>query len=130
MVEFFEVLQQRARQIAAGSAGPQWDRSIPSSLRREIALTLDQMRRQDQLHKRQLLELLRAECAVGTDLLQLQQRIPRYTPHHFPEKEKLKKRRFDIDKERRALNQQRRDKVQSLEDRLLTLIHTHEQIDI
>jgi hypothetical protein len=130
MVEFFEILQQRARQIATGSAAPTWDRSLPSSLRRQIALTLDQMRRQDQLHERQLLELLRAECAVGTDLLQLQQRIPRYTPHHFPEKEKLKKRLSDIDKERRALNQQRQDKVQSLEDRLLTLIHTHEQIDI
>jgi hypothetical protein len=88
------------------------------------------MRRQDQLHERQLLELLRAECAVDTDLLQLQQRIPRYTPYHFPEEEKLKKRRFEIDKERRGLNQRRQDKVQSLEDRLLTLIHTHEQIDL
>jgi len=130
MVEFFEILQRRARRIAAGAAAPVWDRSLPSSLRRQIALTLDQRQRQDQLHERQLLELLRAECEVDTDLLQLQQRIPRYTPYHFPEKEKLKKRRFDIDKERRILNQRRQDKVQSLEDRLLTLIQTHEQIDI
>ncbi len=74
--------------------------------------------------------MLRIECYVDTDLMQLEQRIPRYIPHHFPEKEKLKERLFKIENERRNLTLRLEEKNQSLEDRLLNLLDKHEQLDI
>ena len=93
----------------------QWDTSIHAAIRRQIALTVEQSRRQRELHERQLRRLLRIECYVDTDLMQLEQRIPRYTPCHFPEKEKFKKRLFEIEKERRNLTLRLEEKNQSLE---------------
>ncbi len=108
----------------------QWDISIPSMIRREIALAVDQTNRLKELHKEQLNRLLRIECYVDTDLMQLEQRVPRYIPHHFPEKEKLRKRLLEIEAERRKLALRLEEKNRSLEDRLLTLINRHEQLDI
>ena len=130
MAKFGKTLEEKARQLAADVKSHYWDTSVPGAIRREIALAVDQLNRQRHLHEEQLRRLLRIECYVGTDLLQLEQRIPRYTPYHFPEKEKLKKRLFDIEKERRNLILRMQDRHQSLEDRLLNLINNHEQLDI
>lgn len=130
MAKFSKILEERARQLAEDSDDRQWDTSIPAAIRRQIALTVEHRRRQRELHERQLRRLLRIECYVDTDLTQLEQRIPRYTPHHFPEKEKLKKRLFEIEKERRNLTLRLEEKNQSLEDRLLNLLDKHEQLDI
>ena len=69
------------------------------------------------------------ECAVGTDLMELDQRIPWYTPNYLPEKDVLKQRLFDIEKDRRKLNQKYQEKLHALEDRILNLIHKHQQLD-
>jgi len=130
MARFGKTLEDKACQLAGDVKSRYWDTSIPATLRREIALTVDQINRQRELHEKQLRRLLRIECYVGTDLMQLQLRIPQYTPHHFPEEEKLKKRLFEIDKERRNLTLRLEDKHQSLQDRLLNLLNKHEQLDI
>lgn len=130
MAKFSKILEERARQLAEDSNDRHWDTSIPAAIRRQIALTVEHRRRQRELHERQLRRLLRIECYVDTDLMQLEQRIPRYTPYHFPEKEKLKKRLFEIEKERRNLTLRLEDRKQSLEDRLLNLLDKHEQLDI
>lgn len=130
MGKFSKTLEERARQLAEDSNDRHWDTSIPAAIRRQIALTVEHRRRQRELHERQLRRLLRIECYVDTDLMQLEQRIPRYTPYHFPEKEKLKKRLFEIEKERRNLTLRLEDRKQSLEDRLLNLLDKHEQLDI
>jgi hypothetical protein len=130
MAKFSKILEEKARQLAEDSNERQWDTSISAAIRRQIALTVEQSRRQRELHERQLRRLLRIECYVDTDLMQLEQRIPRYIPHHFPEKEKLKKRLFEIEKERRNLTLRLEEKKQSLEDRLLNLLDKHEQLDI
>ena len=130
MAKFSKILEERARQLAEDSDDRQWDTSIPAAIRRQIALTVEHRRRQRELHERQLRRLLRIECYVDTDLMQLEQRIPRYTPSHFPEKEKFKKRLFEIEKERRNLTLRLEEKNQSLEDRLLNLLDKHEQLDI
>jgi hypothetical protein len=130
MARFSKTLEERARQLAADSNDRQWDTSIPAAIRRQIALTVEHRGRQRELHERQLRRLLRIECHVDTDLMQLEQRIPRYTPYHFPEKEKLKERLFRIETERRNLTLRLEEKNQSLEDRLLNLLDKHEQLDI
>ena len=130
MAKFSKTLEERARQLAEDSNDRQWDTSIPAAIRRQIALTVEQGRRQKEIHERQLRRLLRIECYVDTDLMQLEQRIPRYIPCRFPEKEKFKKRLFEIEKERRNLTLRLEEKNQSLEDRLLNLLDKHEQLDI
>jgi hypothetical protein len=130
MSKFAKTLEERANRLAGGLDKRDWDASIPSIIQREIGLTLDHISRQQQLHDQQMLGLLRIECYVDTDLMQLERRIPRYIPHHFPEKEKLKKRLFEIDKERRNLMLHLEDKKHTLEDKLLSLINKHQQLDI
>ncbi len=127
---FGKTLEDKADQLAAEANIRKPDTSIPGMLRREIALTVDQIKRLRERQDEQFRRLLRLECYVNTDLMQLQQRIPRYAPYHFPEKEKFKQRLFDIEKERRSLSLRIEEKTQGLEDRLLNLINKHEQLDI
>lgn len=123
-------LEELASKILDKASKSKVDNFIPEMIRREIGLTVDQIKRLRGQHEEQFRRLLQIECYIDTDLLQLQQRIPRYTPYHFPEKEKLKQRLFDIEKERRNLSLRLEEKTQGLEDRLLILINKHEQVDI
>jgi hypothetical protein len=128
MSKFTKSLEEKAKFLASVPKREQWDKSIPSIVRREIALTVDQIKRLKEKHEEQFLRLLRIECYVDTDLMQLEERIPRYAPYHFPEKEKFKRRLFEIEKERRNLSLKLEEKTQGLEDKLLSLINRHEQL--
>jgi len=130
MTKFAKTLEEKARQLADCPRKKQWDKSIPSIVRREIALTVDQIQRLRDRHNEQFLRLLRLECYVDTDLMQLEQRQPRYVSYHFPEKEKFKQRLFEIEKERRNLSLRLEEKTQGLEEKLLSLINKHEQLDV
>ena len=130
MTKFAKTLEEKAEHLASVPKREQWDKSIPSIVRREIALTVDQIRRLKERHDEQFRRLLRLECYLDTDLMQLEQRQPRYIPYHFPEKEKLKQRLFEIEKERRNLSLRLEEKTQGLEDKLLALVNRHEQLDI
>ena len=129
MSKFTKSLEEKAEFLASVPKQEQWDKSIPSIVRREIALTVDQIKRLKEKHEEHFLRLLRIECYVDTDLMQLEERIPRYAPYHFPEKEKFKQRLFDIEKERRNLSLRLEEKTQGLEDKLLSLVNRHEQLN-
>ena len=130
MDTFAKSLEEKAEHLVSVPKKQVWKKTIPSMLRREIALTVEQIKRLRKHHDDQFHRLLRIECYVDTDLMQLEQRIPRYVPYHFPEKEKLKQRLFEIEKERRNLSLKLEDKTQGLEDKLLGLINKHEQLFI
>ena len=130
MTKFAKTLEEKAEHLASVPKREQWDKSIPSIVRREIALTVDQIKRLKKRHDEQFRRLLRIECYVDTDLMQLEQRIPRYAPHHFPEKEKFKHRLFEIERERRNLSLQLEEKTQGLEDKLLSLVNRCELVDV
>lgn len=130
MAKFKKTLEEKAEDIAAYPKKVIWENSVPGMIRREIALTVDQIKRLKERHDEQFRRLLRVECYVDTELLQMEQRQPRYVPYHFPEKDKLRQRLFDIEKERRNLSLRLEDKTQSLEDHLLSLINKHQQLDI
>lgn len=123
-------MEEKANDIAAYPKKLLWDNSIPGMIRREIALTVDQIKRLKEQHDKQFRRLLRIECHIDTELLQMEQRKPRYAPYHFPEKEKLKQRLFDIEKDRRNLSLKLEERTQGLEERLLSLINKHEQFNI
>ena len=129
-IKFKKNLEAKANELAELTPNQIWDVSIPSIIRREIALTVEQINQLKKLHKEQFLKLLRIECHVATDLRQLKQHIPRYAPYHFPEKEKFKQRLFEIEKERRNLSLRLEEKTQGLEEKMLSLINRHEQLDI
>lgn len=127
---FGKSLEDRANELAAESSVYKWDTSIPSMIRREIALTAEQLDQIKFLTKEQMLRLLRQECDINTVIKNYQQSIPWYTSSHFPEEQELRQRLFEIEKERRKLTTQYHDKRRTLEDRLLSLINKHEQLDI
>lgn len=127
---FGKTLEDKANDIAGCSCNNTWEASIPSMIRREIALTVDQIKRLKERHDEQFRRLLRLECYVGTELMQIEARKPKYRPYHFPEIEKLRQRLFDIEKERRNLSLRLEEKTQGLETRLLELINRHDQLDI
>ena len=129
MSKFRKKFEEKANDIAGSPQKQLWENTIPAMIRREIALTVDQIKRLQEQHDEQFRRLLRIECYIDTDLMQLEQRQPRYTPYHFPEKEKLKQRLFDIEKERRNLSLKLEEKTQGLEEKLLNLINRHEQLN-
>jgi len=120
----------KARQLEKGLDRDRWDVSIPSIIKSEIALTVDQLDQMRKLRDDQLSSLQKNECDTNTELMQMEQRMPRYSPCRFPERDKLQQRLFNIEKERRNLTFRLQDKKQSLEDRLLSLVNKHEQLDI
>jgi hypothetical protein len=129
MAKTKKTIEELAREIIKKPLKDSWDNSIPGMIRREIALTVDQIKRLRDQHDEQFRRLLRVECYVDTDLMQLEQRQPRYMPYHFPEKEKLKQRLFDIENERRSLSLRLEEKTQGLEEKLLGLLNRHAIID-
>ncbi len=129
MPEFKKFLNDKASELSQIPTRQIWDKSISGTIKREIALTVNQISQFKKQHEEQLLKLLRFECYVTTDLIQLEERIPRYAPYHFPEKEKFKQRLFEIEKERHKLNLRLEEKMQGLEEKLLSLINRHEKLD-
>ena len=123
MSKFTKSLEEKAEHLSSVPKREQWDKSISSIVRREIALTVDQIKRLRERHEEQFLRLLHIECYVDTDLMQLEQRQPRYVPYHFPEKEKFKQRLFEIEKERRNLSLKLEKNTRGLEDKLLSLVN-------
>ena len=114
MGSFKKTLEKKGKELAASSSKKSWDNSVSSIVRREIALTVDQIQRLKKLYENQFKKLLQQECAIDTDLIQLEQRIPRYSRYIFPEKEKLKHRIFLIEMERRDLSLRLEEKTQGL----------------
>jgi len=127
--KFKKTLEDKANELAAAIPRNAWDVSIPATLRREIALTVEQVEQLRNQYDRQIRKLLRIECYVGTELLQLREGLPLYTNAHFPETVKLHQRLFEIEKQRRDLSLRLDEKNLDLESKLLTLINQHDQLE-
>lgn len=77
------------------------------------------------MERRQLESLLQAECYLDTELMGMERRTPRYSPYRFPEREKLQRRLFDVEADRRRLDATVEEKLRELHDRLLRLLIQH-----
>ena len=108
----------------------QYSGSVTSLLEQDIALTLEQLDRMQDLLNRQMTSLCRTACYVDTDLMQMEEGAPRYSPYRFPERDKLQKRLFDIEAERRKHSVFYEDRLQGLQKKLLSLMQKHEQLDV
>ncbi len=128
MQSFAEGLEQRARDMLATPGRQPGHFSRSSLFEDEIALTLyhidrSRAREQDMKH-----ELLQAECYIDTELMQMEQRTPRYSPYRFPEREKMQRRLARIAEERRRLTITEAERLDALHNRLLSLLSKHRQL--
>lgn len=130
MPKFSKKLEDKVNQISSNLHKNIWGVSVPSILKREIALTSEQIKRLKKLHKIQLYNLLQIECYIDTEIMQMEERTPTYSPYRFPEREKLQRRLFNLAAERRKLEIHHEEKLHSLEERLLSLLNKHTQVDI
>ena len=119
---FTERLEEKARE--AGSAEREKNRGWSPSwlLRDEIALILDQIEGLRFRGRQIELGLTKEECGIGTELMQMEQRTPRYSPNRFPEREKLQRRLGQLSQERRRFRMAQAEKLDGLHERLLGLV--------
>ena len=70
------------------------------------------------------------ESGIGTELLQMEARTPRYSPYRFPEREKLQRRLGQLSQERRRFKMTEAEKLDGLHNRLLSLLSKHRQVTL
>lgn len=121
-------LIEQARRIVSPHRSADRSDPITSSIEREIALVLGHIDRASTLQKDLEHRLLQSECYIGSELLQMEARTPRYSPYRFPERDKLQRSLLNIEQERRRLIVQREKPLQELHDRLLSLLNKHQQL--
>ena len=128
--DFSRDLEQRARDLARNPRRSAEAFSVTVLLEQEIALTLEQLDGLRALQDRQLRSLCRAECYVDTELMQMEERMPRYSAYRFPEREKFQNRLFLIEAERRKGAAFYEERLQGIQRRLLSLMQKHEQLSV
>ena len=128
-VSISQVLENRAKELTRLRRDT-WDSSVPSVLEKEIALTLGHIEAVRNLHEARRRSLVRAECYVMTELLQIEKHKYSYTLFHFPEQQKLQTMLFKIEQDRQRAAAHEVERLQGLEDRLLNLVSKHIQVNI
>lgn len=130
MTRFSKDLKDKADAIKRQLKDSQWNRSIEGNLRREIALTLEQIHQLQHGYYQQCRDIADDECYVGTLLLDIKHRTSQYSFSRFPEEVKHQKHLLTLRAERRQLSLQFQDKLHTLEDKLLDLLNKHDQIKL
>ena len=122
-------LEQRARDaISSRSSWEVEGLSASSILKDEMALTLHQLSGLRARSKKIEESLLQEESEINTELMQMEQRTPRYSPYRYPEREKLQRRRGRIKEHQRNLRIAHDAKLDALHDQLLSLMSKHRQL--
>jgi len=121
-----ELLENKARIVAAKVRSDRQGHSPSWTLEGQIALTLEHIERAKQLHKDLMLNLLRHECYVDTEIMQ-HDFIHRfdYSMYHFRFRGILQDKLGRIKQERRHFTLALEEKLQPLHDRLLSLLDKH-----
>jgi len=128
---FTDTLEQRTRDaISSRSSWEVEGFSASSILKDELALTLHQLSGLRARGKRIEESLLQEESEINTELMQMEQRTPRYSPYRFPEREKLQRRRGRIREQQRSLAIAHNQRLDALHDELLSLLNRHRQVKI
>ena len=115
-------LETLARGVAQHETDPRETWSPRSSLDDQIRLTLHQLEQTRARSRTASDSILQEECYVGTELRQMENRTPRYSPHRFPEREKFQRRLSRLAEERRRMMIIEGAKLDTLHDRLLSLL--------
>ncbi len=103
---------------------------LTNLLEQEVALTVEQIDRLRELQKNQFNSLLHTECYVDTDIMQMEARMPEYSHYRFIEQDKFHLRLMAIEAERRRHNALYNDKMNTLQQKLLSLMQKHGQLSL
>ena len=123
---FSETLEQKVRSVVSEKApGAAF---VTATIHRQMALALDQLDRTRSLHEAIRRQLLRVECYIDTEVIQISPREPVYIDERWHDRQMLKRKLFFIDHERRKLAVSEQEKLQALHDRLLSLWNKYRQI--
>jgi len=125
---FAQKLEQKAREELVSPGGQFGYVNLSSLIQDDIALIVNQI---DQLRTRGkgiTQSLLQSECYIETELIQMEDRTPRYSPYRFPEREKLQRRLSRIAEERRRFTTTHAEKLDLFHDRLLSLLKKSQQL--
>ena len=125
-VSFGDRLEERARGILATRDAPDVinDSPVMLGVEREIALALEHMERTRALHQELRRNLLRHECYLSTEILQREPRGHQvYHDYRLPERDRLRDRLRELERERRHLAMVEEDQMRGLRDRLLVLLN-------
>ncbi len=128
--KFTFYMEESARELISNRNSKYTGFEVTSLIEQEIALTLDQFDRLRSVQTYQNRSLCRVECYVDTELMQMEERTPRYSADRFPEREKFQQKLFIIESERRRNSIMYEDKMQNLQRRLLSLLQKHEQLNL
>lgn len=125
---FASDLEKRARRTISNSRNHTPSSSVNIIIEEEMALLLDQIDRLESRRRELLDDMLQAESHIDTELIQMEDRTPRYSPYRFPERENIQRRLTRLNEERRRLTTIFADKLDSFHDRLLSLLKKHRQL--
>ena len=121
-----EMLSNRANQVVNGIGLRDWDSSPSEIVRREIALTLVHIRQVKRLDHELEYRRLKIESYVGNQFLRMEyNRVPNYEHKKY----QLHRQLQELELERWKQKLKRDEKLQSLNDRLLSLLNKHVQLD-
>ena len=130
METFKDKVFQRAREIAHGVESPEWESDISSMVKQEVALLLGQIGQLENHYSAQKELFLDAECRIDSELMQLGNRLPKYSPVIFPERERLMERLQRIDSEKSRFSDSILGRFISLESQLFSLIRKHDSVSL
>lgn len=128
MQSFTDKLEDKARKVLASPDRKNNYFSLSSLIKNDLALTLNQINKLRTRGKDIFQSLLQSECYVETELMQMDDRTPKYSPYRFSERTKLQSRLGRIAEERRRFTLTHAEKFDSLHDRLLSLLKKHRQL--
>lgn len=98
------------------------------NIQREISLTLEEIHRWRQLQEDLKHRLVKSECYVESEKMQMEQRMPRYSHYRFAERHKFQKQLAKIGEEGRKLAVNHEVRMQTMHQRLLSLLNKHAHI--
>ena len=132
MIRNRDDLERKCRDVLRAVQGDEDDETPASFVERELALTLDHIRRvrqQDRHFRRGLLE---RECDIETQIMNIRPSYYRYIPHRWVEQSKMVIRLTAaltaVETQRNRLIVDYDKRMQALHDRLLQLLNMHAQL--
>ena len=101
-----------------------------SGLDREISFRLNELERTIDVHEDISRNITRSQAAVNTELMQMEERTPKYSPTRFPEREKFHRQLHGLEQERRRFSLTRHQQLQELYQRLWSLWEKHTLLNL
>ncbi len=120
---FVEQLEARARALVKDANHHSDCRSVESALEQELALVVSHIESVRNVHNNLRRNLLRHECYLSTEILQREPPEPVYDDPRLSERDRLRDRLRDVDKERRRLALQEDETMRGLQDQLLQAVN-------